>query len=462
MKRFEIFFGIIKVPLDFLMTVLGFLIAYKLRLITDSYGIAKEIDLTALPTVSEYFNQSLFAASVLVIIFALGRLYTLKSTNKFGNESRKTITLWVIWVMALITYQFLNQSLPFSRLAIFYTWTITLALILLARGLVRIIQTALLKNGLGKRHLLLIGKNNISKEIEKQLSNDPSYKIVGTMDSISKLEYTIKHKKVDEVIQTGGKNEEEIIEICETNHVNYRFIPDLLDVRRSNIEIHTLGSMPIISLKKTPLDGWGKVVKRAIDFFAALLGIIILSPLLIITSVAIKIDSKGPILFSKLDNGKPVKRIGQRGKPFRFYKFRSMKPNTDSHRYSHLSKHNTRTEGPLVKIKNDPRVTAVGRFIRKYSIDELPQLLSVLAGDMSLTGPRPHLPEEVAKYQKHHHFVLTIKPGISGLAQISGRSDLSFEEEVKLDRFYIENWSIWLDLKILIRTIKIVLKGHEE
>ena len=183
---------------------------------------------------------------------------------------------------------------------------------------------------------------------------------------------------------------------------------------------------------------------------------------MLLTAISIKIDSKGPILFSKLENGEPVKRVGQKGKKFIFYKFRSMYPNTHKLRYEKLSGKNTRKDGPLVKIKNDPRVTSVGKFIRKYSIDELPQLWNVLIGNMSLVGPRPHLPEEVAQYKKHQRFVLTIKPGVTGLPQISGRSDLNFEEEVKLDRYYIENWSTWMDIKIIFKTIFVVLRGHKE
>ena len=168
------------------------------------------------------------------------------------------------------------------------------------------------------------------------------------------------------------------------------------------------------------------------------------------------------IIFSRLDDGTPVKRVGHKGRHFKFYKFRSMHPNTDSHRYSELAHKNTRQDGPLVKIKDDPRVTRVGRFIRKYSIDELPQLVNVLLGHLSLVGPRPHLPEEVAKYKRHHKFVLTIKPGLTGLPQTSGRSDLSFDEEVKLDRYYIENWSLWLDIKLVFKTIGVILRGHDE
>ena len=198
------------------------------------------------------------------------------------------------------------------------------------------------------------------------------------------------------------------------------------------------------------------------DLSGALIGLIILSPVFFITSIAIKLDSKGPIFFTKLDNGSPVKRVGQREKLFKFYKFRSMHPNTDKLRYGKLATKNLRKDGPLIKITNDPRITRVGKFIRRYSIDELPQLWNVLMGNMSLVGPRPHLPEEVVNYKKHHHFVFNIKPGITGISQISGRSDLSFEEETKLDRFYIENWSIWKDVKIIFKTLGIIFKPYKE
>ncbi|MCC7432050.1 sugar transferase [Candidatus Peregrinibacteria bacterium] len=204
-------------------------------------------------------------------------------------------------------------------------------------------------------------------------------------------------------------------------------------------------------------------MKRSFDFIGAICGIILLSPIMIITAILIKLDDpKGTIIFKFLDDGSRVKRVGQKGRLFNFYKFRSMKPNTHNLRYSELAHLDTRQGTPMVKIKNDPRITKIGSFIRKTSIDELPQLFNVLKGEMSLVGPRPHLPEEVAKYQKHHKFVLTLKPGITGMAQISGRSDLDFEKEVKLDTYYIENWSLLLDLKILIKTILVIFKRYEE
>lgn len=479
MKKFEIFFGLVKIPIDLLMTVMGFLAAYELRLITEPIkGIALPIDYSVLPTLTEYLKFSFQTAIVLLVIFALGKMYTLKTTFKFSYETKKTLVLCGIWVMMMITYFFFTRTFPFSRLATLYSWTLSISFIISGRALLRILQNILLKMGMGQRRLIFIGNNNITIEIAEKLSQDPSYKILGVignkndnkslnfLGTMKQMEYILKKRDVDEVIQTKSDfseaQNEDILEFCEINHIQYKFIPDLLDVKRSNISIDTIGGIPIISLKPTPLEGWGKVTKRITDIIGTTLGFIILSPIFAITAIAIKIDSKGPILFSKLDDGSPAKRIGQHGKAFKFYKFRSMYPNTDQLRYTKLADKNIRSDGPLVKIKDDPRITKVGKFIRRYSIDELPQLWNVLIGNMSLVGPRPHLPEEVAQYKDHHHFVFTIKPGLTGIAQISGRSDLSFEEEVKLDRYYIENWSIWTDVKIIFKTIFVIIKRYEE
>lgn len=479
MKRFEIFFGIIKIPVDFASTILAFLAAYQLRLLTEPIpGIARPIDYSILPTLNEYLNFSLITALVLVIIFAFGNMYALKTTFSFAKEIRKTIIICGIWAMVMITYFFFTRTFPFSRLAILYSWGLTLIFLILGRALIRVIQKTFLNYGIGKRKLIFVGSGALVEEIYKNLKTDKSYKILGLigkeqknssikiLGSIKDLEEIIQREKPDEIIQTkselGEKQDEEILEFCELNHIQYRFIPDLLDVRRTNVVVETISGIPIISLKPTPLDGWGKVHKRILDVVGALSGFIVFSPIILVTAIAIKTTSKGPILFSKLDDGTPAKRVGQYGKLFRFYKFRSMKHQTDSQRYNELAEKNMRTDGPLVKIASDPRITKVGKFIRSYSIDELPQLWNVLIGNMSLVGPRPHLPEEVANYKKHHHFVLNIKPGATGLAQISGRSDLNFEDEIKLDRFYIENWSAWMDLKIIFKTLFVVLKGYQE
>ncbi|PKL37077.1 hypothetical protein CVV38_04305 [Candidatus Peregrinibacteria bacterium HGW-Peregrinibacteria-1] len=479
MKKFEIFFGIIKVPIDFITTILAFWTAYQLRLITEPIkGIAKPLDAASLPSMESFINFSLLSAIFLILIFIIRNLYTLKTTLKFNQEIRLIISSCIIWGLLIMSGFFFTLNTAFSRLTAIYIFGLTVIFIIIGRGGIKLIQYLFLKNNIGRRNLAFIGNNNLTEKIAKKLQKDARYNLIGIIGDDqrnSKLqiigntnnleELIIKHN-IDEIIQTEShkdiQKDEEIIDICDLSHVNYRFIPDMLQVRSINIEVQTMGEIPIINLKSTPLDGWGKVLKRLIDIIGSTIGIIILSPVMFLTALAIKLDSKGPILFSKLDDDTPVTRIGRKGKPFHFYKFRTMQPKTHSLRYTELAKNNTREEGPLVKIKNDPRVTTVGRFIRKYSIDELPQLFQVFRGHMSLVGPRPHLPEEVAKYMKTDRFVLTIKPGITGLPQINGRSDLSFKQEVKLDRYYIENWTVWMDIKIILKTIFIALRGHQE
>jgi len=265
------------------------------------------------------------------------------------------------------------------------------------------------------------------------------------------------------VIQTQHattNKEADLITLCKQNHISYSFIPNTLEIQRTNLETEHVENMPLIRLKPTPLDGWGKVYKRIFDIVFSILLIILTSPILLLSAIAIKLDSKGTIIFKYLDDGSIAQRVGKKGRHFHAWKFRTMHPGTHLQRYKELAKQDTR-KGPLVKIKNDPRVTRVGRFLRKTSIDELPGFVNVLLGNMSVVGPRPHLPEEVAKYKPHQRFVLEVKPGVTGLAQVAGRSDLDFAEENRLDTYYIENWTPWLDIKIIIKTIFVVLKGYK-
>ena len=222
-----------------------------------------------------------------------------------------------------------------------------------------------------------------------------------------------------------------------------------------------MAGVPLVEIKTTPLEGWGRIAKRIFDVFISLLLILFFSPLLIIFAVLIKLESHGPVIYKN-------ERVSKEG-IFNLFKFRSMylqycigpeyQNNQTAFDFERelIQRQNTK-EGPVYKIRNDPRLTKLGKFIRRWSIDELPQLVNVLFGTVSLVGPRPHQPREVALYQRHHKKVLAIKPGITGLAQISGRSDLSFEEEVKLDTYYLENWSLWFDLVIILKTPIAILK----
>ncbi|HRX64041.1 MAG TPA: exopolysaccharide biosynthesis polyprenyl glycosylphosphotransferase [Candidatus Absconditabacterales bacterium] len=211
-----------------------------------------------------------------------------------------------------------------------------------------------------------------------------------------------------------------------------------------------ISNLIAIEYKHSKLDGRSIVMKRILDVIIASFGIIILSPIMFIVGILIKIDSKGPVFFRQ-------KRVGQNGELFTFVKFRSMVKSADAMKKDLLKKNERK--GPLFKIKNDPRITKLGKFLRKSSIDELPQLFCVIAGNMSIIGPRPHLPEEVKNYKTRQKRLLSVKPGISGYAQVFGRDSLSFDEEAKLDLYYIQNRNIFMDLYVIFGTFKVVFKG---
>lgn len=466
MKRSEIFFGLVRIPMDFLMVVSAFLLAYRLRLYSDFIpGYQFPINLGVYQTVDKYMQFTLSFAGIFIVFNAIRARYQLKTTQRFSKEIIDTFYGTILLVMAIITYFFAIHELFFSRLVLGFSGVFTLIFVVAGRTVIHLLQYAALHYGIGKRRVLILGDGEVTKKIAKQLKKDVRYEVLAplSMCTTEALEQKVREEHVEEIIQTKSKTSSvqaaQILDFCREYHIDYHFVPDLIEVQRTNIAVQLLGGIPVLSLKPTPLDGWGNVLKRTMDLTFSVIGVAMLSPVLIAIAIGIKCDSPGPILYNQLDDGKPAMRVGRHGKPFRFLKFRTMHPNCHALRYTALKDHNARQNTPLVKIKNDPRITRLGRFLRRWSFDELPQLWNVISGDMSLVGPRPHLPEEVALYQRKHKFVHTIKPGITGLAQVSGRSDLPFEEEVRLDTYYIEHWSVWLDLKILLKTIGVVWSG---
>ncbi len=480
MKRIEIFFNAAKLPADFVATVAAFFIARIIRLHPTFLSQFQAPADTKLDFAG-FAEFAIIAAGILVLIFIWNGLYRMKSGN-FGKDFRKIIFLVFAWLLILTAYFFFRREFFFSRLAIVYTGVLTIFLIFAGRILIHLVRKIFWKFGVGVVKVLIIGTNPNSLLLGNFLARNPRYRFAGFVEvgklphafpktpigNLIDFEKIVKRKKIGEIILASRKltasQMRELLAFARLNHLEFRFVPDLLEVPQKNVDVETINGIPLISLRPTPLTGWGRVLKRIFDLIAGTLVLILTFPIWFLTALIIKIDSAGPILFSRKDDGEKVLRVGKHKKPFWFVKFRSMRAKSDSLRYSkELANKNRRAGSPLVKIENDPRITVVGKFIRKYSIDELPQLLNVLTGKMSLVGPRPHLPEEVGKYKPHHQRVLEIKPGITGLGQISGRSDLHFEEEVALDTWYIENWSVWLDLKILWKTVGVVLfPKHQE
>jgi len=455
MKKSELIFGALLVPVDFVMILAAGVVVYFLR---TSYWIVQWrpvfFDLN-LPF-SRFFGILVIAALFTLIIFALSGLYKIKASRRLFEEFSHVAISTSASVLALIVFMFLRGQEFESRFIVLATWIVGIFFVFIGRFFVKKIQRHLVgRYNIGTHNILVIGGDRMSENIISEITRKPDlgYRIVRHFPEldIEKIKQAIQNPGVDTVILASPKYERQeildIIDFCDEERVGFKFIPNLFQTLTTNIEIDTFGGVPLIEIKKTPLDGWGKIIKRAVDIFGSALGLILFSPLFLLAGLIIKIDSEGPVFVR-------LKRVSQ-GKEFYLYKFRSMVKNAEEMK-KELLEYNERKDGPLFKMKNDPRITRVGRIIRRFRIDELPQLINVLKGEMSLVGPRPHQPDEIVKYEKHHKRVLFLKPGITGLAQISGSSDLSFEEEVKLDTYYIENWSLGRDIYILLKTLLVV------
>lgn len=299
-----------------------------------------------------------------------------------------------------------------------------------------------------------VGSHALAEGARATLQHDVHYSYLGHLQNLESLRRLTFQRPVDLIIQTDpnpdGEETISLINYCRSHHLGYAFLPPVLADVPHQLAVERLGLYPLMRFQPTPLDGWGRVAKRAFDIVVSAALIIGLSPLFALFALAILLESGWPMLYVSL-------RVGQHGRrKIGVLKFRSMRRGADDEKDALLPL-NHRRDGPLFKIRNDPRVTVVGRFLRRWSFDELPQLANVLLGHMSLVGPRPHLPREVEQYSLEQRRVFAVKPGITGLAQVAGRSDLRFEDEVRLDLQYIEEWSILLDLWILWRTVFVVM-----
>jgi exopolysaccharide biosynthesis polyprenyl glycosylphosphotransferase len=265
----------------------------------------------------------------------------------------------------------------------------------------------------------------------------------------------LKAYAIDEVVFTdvtdGIREVEEAVSLCAEQGVRTTLAADLFSFGMVHSEVSYFEGMPLIHFQTPPGDRWQLAAKRIIDVICSAVGLVVLAPLMALIAVAIKLDSAGPVLFRQ-------RRVGYHGRVFGMYKFRSMVEGAD--RLQQELAQLNQMEGPAFKLKHDPRITRVGRFIRKYSLDELPQLWNVLRGEMSLVGPRPPVPDEVSVYERRYRRRLSMRPGLTCTWQVSGRNEIAnFETWVKLDLEYIDTWSLWGDLKILLRTIPAVLTG---
>ncbi|AKM82656.1 TPA: sugar transferase [Candidatus Berkelbacteria bacterium] len=449
MKRVELFFTFILIPLDILMVVLAVVLAYKLRL-----------DYSSLPSAyiepfNEYLKFFIFTLPVWFVVFLINGLYSISERKNALNEFGKIVVAVSAVIALVVAYIFLSRTFFFSRLIVAELWALAILLVVIGRFMVRFIQRSLYKRKIGVHRVIILGHNSMTKPIVAELKKNYrlGYEIVKVIDKdgIEKLDTIVFNNPCDEIMVTdAGLPESQIakvLEFCRLNGLVFKMTPNLFLVRSSHVLVQSLAGVPILEFQRTPLDGWGKIIKRSGDILGSLILIIILSPIMLLTAILVRLTSKGSILFHQ-------ERVGL-GKNFVIYKFRTMRENAEEEHAKMMKKY-----GVMFKLKHDPRLTPIGSFLRKTSLDELPQFFNVLKGNMSLIGPRPPMPEEVAEYNNWQKKRLGVKPGITGLWQVSGRSELSFDDWVRLDAYYIENWSLWMDIQIFFKTIWVVLKGR--
>lgn len=470
MKKSELFFSALQVPVDFLMIILAGLGAFWMRRLEEVQGVKPIIYSISL---RNYAEMLLVVATFFILIYAIDGLYDIRSTKRTLKEVYRVFRATSIGIMFIIVFVFLDRDLFSSRFIILAGGFLIVVMVSLGRLIIGYIQKFLMSTrGIGVHRLLLIGVNGYCNGLKKEIEKNKNfgYQVIGHLDKVDldRIARIKKIKGIDEIIECcpniSKRDLMKLRDYAIRNRITFKYVPALIQTANYSFQVF-LGE-PLIEIKNTPLDGWGKILKRIFDIIGSLVGILLFGPLMLLATLVIWLESGRPIIFRN-------ERVGHKGE-FDLFKFRYMKKEY-CHGKQFSRDHNKKAikflneliakqsikKGPIYKIKNDPRKTRMGIILEKFSIDEFPQFFNVLLGQMSLVGPRPHQPIEVEKYQDHQRRVLTIKPGITGMAQVSGRSDLSFDEEVRLDTFYIENWSLWRDVKIILATIPAVLKSRK-
>ena len=362
-------------------------------------------------------------------------------------------------MMVLISLLFVFKENP-ARSVVFLFGPISVLLVFFKEELFRQWLQSRMGQAQLSRRLVLVGSNEDCERLSGDLKRNEAVEIVGRVDlNDSSVEMLVEmlHEHSANGVLLAAKHTyfgqvEKAVQACELEGVEAWLLADFFNTQVSQTTIDDLNGRPMLVFRSTPEDSWQRVAKQAIDVFGAFAFLVLFAPVFILFALLIKITSPGPILFRQ-------RRSGLNGKPFTMLKFRSMVTNAEQ-RKAELEVLNE-MDGPVFKVTNDPRVTPIGKFLRRWSIDEWPQMINVLFGDMSLVGPRPLPVDEVRRFDDFaHRRRLSVKPGLTCLWQVNGRNQVtSFRDWVRLDLEYIDNWSIWLDLKILMKTVPVVLMG---
>lgn len=412
-------------------------------------------------SLGDYMRSLFIIVPAYLILYYVFQLYTPKRVQGRRLEAWHIIQANVIGMMAFILYLYIVRQPDFSRLMIFVFFAINICVEVTIRNIIRECLRNMRRQGYNQKHIVLIGYSRATEQYIDRVKANPEwgyiirgiladnmqrgtqYKGVKVLGRTENLTIILPENKLDEIVITLGLAEyhklEHIVGMCEKSGVHTKFVPDYNNIIPTKPYTEDLLGMPVINIRRVPLNNvLNALVKRCVDVFGAMVALILFAPVMAVVAVIIKVTAPGPLIYSQ-------ERIGLQNKPFRMYKFRSMIVQEQS------------SEKKQWTVKDDPRVTPIGRFIRKTSIDELPQLINVLMGDMSLVGPRPERPqfveqfrEEIPRYMIKHQ----VRPGLTGWAQVNGfRGDTSIRKRIDYDLYYIENWTFGFDLRIIFLTI---------
>jgi exopolysaccharide biosynthesis polyprenyl glycosylphosphotransferase len=449
---------------DLVTSGVAFFLAYHARY---TLAIGGDVPGESYVPYGDYFLIHVLFVAFCLIGNQIRGTYVLPRGASVANEAMSVFgVMGVVTVVVVFTVTVARWPAE-SRLMYSYAFILASLMGIIGRLLVRGMLAHLYRAGYGTERVIVVGSHRLARMVMQLLAQQShlGYRVLGFVDNetqadfgrfpalgaVEQLPSLINRLEVNRVIVALPANHHSealwVLDHCRKDGVALSMVPDLFELRLSHLDLDTVGGIPVFRMRDSAIVGWNFVIKRVMDWALSTILLVGAIPLFLLIATAIKLDSAGPVFFRQ-------KRLGKGGAEFICYKFRSMREGAEEEVVNLLDRNEA--DGAIFKIREDPRVTRVGKLLRRTSLDELPQLWNVLRGEMSLVGPRPPIPAEVEHYEEWHKRRLEVTPGITGLWQVSGRSELSFDEMVTLDIYYIENWSLSLDLEILARTVPAV------
>lgn len=465
------FYSLILLIADFVVLLAAFTVAYVVRVQIDDRPLLNPV------YAADYLTTVLTILPFWLIIFAFLGLYNAQVYNRRLVEWSRIIVGAFIGVLLMIGWEYVTEETLFpARLVVIYVLVGASLLLILEREIIRVVRSLLFRFGRGVSRVLVIGSSHAIADIASSLDNTKrsGYDVVAIAcpkslfpsdvraEHFSRVEEALKsidRLRVTTIIQTElyeNENRNQIIlSAAQNRHIQYNFIPGQPDFYTGKNSVDVFLGYPMITVSQTPLIGWGEIAKRIFDAIFSTIFIIILSPFFLFIVLLQKIFNPGPVFYIS-------KRLSRFSEPVSLIKFRSMNAKYGTHdaaeEFREMGREDLAREYEKNhKVENDPRITRFGKFLRDTSIDEFPQIFNVWRGDLSLVGPRPILPQEVNFGRGKTALLHSVRSGVTGLWQVSGRSNLSFDERIELELYYAQNWSFWLDIKILFKTVGVVL-----